>query len=361
MNSTLERLKKNCRIPEADILADTKFFKPKEPVPTSVPMINVALSGRVNGGITPGLLILAGDSKTFKSTQALLQASTYMKKYEDAVLLFYDSEFGSPQAYFNSFGIDLNRVLHVPVKNIEELKFDIVNQLESITSKERVFIILDSFGNIASKKEVDDAINENSAADMSRAKALKGLWRMVTPYLTLKNIPMIAIGHTYDEQKMYGKQILSGGKGAYYGANAIWFIGRSQEKDGSELVGYNFNIKIEKSRFVREGSKIPLQVLFKGGISKWSGLLDVALELGYVKKPKVGWYVAHDPKTGNDLTCNLRAAQTNTSDFWNKLFKETDFANTIAEKYTLAGGSLLPEDISDEEIIEEYTELDNEK
>lgn len=356
MSATLEKLKKNCRIAEADILADTKFFKPKDPVPTPVPMINVALSGSVDGGIVPGLLVLAGDSKTFKTTQALLQASTYMKKYPDAVLMFYDSEFGSPQAYFTSFGIDLNRVLHIPVKNIEELKFDIVHQLETIDKKDRVFIILDSFGNIASKKEVDDAINENSAADMSRAKALKGLWRMITPYLTLKNIPMIAIGHTYDEQKLYGKQILSGGKGAYYGANAIWFISRSQEKDGTELIGYNFNIKIEKSRFVREASKIPLNVRFEGGISKWSGLLDVAIELGYVLKPKVGWYMGYDPVNKKELTGNLRAAQTSNKEFWENIFTNSNFADAIKQRYTLGSGSLMPEDISDEEILDQYEE-----
>jgi hypothetical protein len=96
---------------------------------------------------------------------------------------------------------------------------------------------------------------------------------------------MIAIGHTYEEQKMYGKTILSGGKGAYYGANAIWFISRSQEKDGTDLIGFKFNIKIEKSRTVREGSKIPLLVTYEHGVSKWSGLLELALKLGFVQKP----------------------------------------------------------------------------
>lgn len=209
--SLLEKLKKNCRVKEAEVLAESTFFEAKDLVSVGVPMLNVGLSGRVDGGITNGLTIFAGDSKSFKSTLSLLMAAAWLKANEEGVLLFYDSEFGSPQSYFETFGIDTNRVLHVPVKNIEELKFDIVNQLEAIDKKEKVFIILDSFGNIASKKEIDDAINENSAADMSRAKALKGLFRMITPYLTLKDIPMIAIGHTYEEQKMYGKKILSGG------------------------------------------------------------------------------------------------------------------------------------------------------
>jgi len=341
--SLLDKLKKNCRVKEAEVLADSTFFEAKELVSVGVPMLNVGLSGKVNGGITNGLTIFAGDSKSFKSTLSLLMAAAWLKANEDGVLLFYDSEFGSPQSYFETFGIDTTRVLHVPVKNIEELKFDIVNQLETIDKKEKVFIILDSFGNIASKKEIDDAISENSAADMSRAKALKGLFRMITPYLTLKDIPMIAIGHTYEEQKMYGKTILSGGKGAYYGANAIWFISRSQEKDGTDLIGFKFNIKIEKSRAVREGSKIPLLVTYENGVSKWSGLLDLGVKLGYVRKPKNGWYHAYDPATETELSTNLRADQTNNADFWNSLFEKTDFAKKIEENYKLGGIPLIDE------------------
>jgi hypothetical protein len=154
---------------------------------------------------------LAGPSKHFKTSFALLMAAAYLKKYPEAVLLFYDSEFGSPQAYFESFDIDTSRVLHTPITDVEKLKFDVVNQLEAIERGERVIIVIDSVGNLASKKELEDAINEKSVADMSRAKALKGLFRMVTPYLAMKNIPMIAVNHTYQEIGLFPKAIVSGG------------------------------------------------------------------------------------------------------------------------------------------------------
>jgi hypothetical protein len=46
---------------------------------------------------------------------------------------------------------------------------------------------------------------------MSRAKALKGLFRMVTPYLAMKNISLLAVNHTYETQEMYSRQVVSGG------------------------------------------------------------------------------------------------------------------------------------------------------
>lgn len=209
--SLLEKLKKNSKIDSADILSDSKFFGEKDLTSTPVAMINVALSGRIDGGLSSGLTVLAGPSKHFKTSFALLMASSFLKKHKDAALLFYDSEFGSPQSYFQSFGIDTSRVFHTPIKNIEDLKFDLIGQLEGLTRGEKLIIVIDSVGNVASKKELEDAINEKSVADMSRAKALKGLFRMVTPYLSMKDIPLIAINHIYMEQGLYPKAIVSGG------------------------------------------------------------------------------------------------------------------------------------------------------
>ena len=78
---------------------------------------------------------------------------------------------------------------------------------------------------------------------------------------------------------------VGGGTGSYYSADNIYILGRQQEKEGTEVVGYNFIINVEKSRHVKEKSKIPVSVSFDGGISKWSGLLDLALESGHVIKP----------------------------------------------------------------------------
>jgi RecA/RadA recombinase len=352
MSSVLEKLKKNCRIKEAEVLANSAFYSDKDITSTSVPMINVALSGSIDGGLTSGLTVLAGPSKHFKTSFALLMASAYLKKHADACLMFYDSEFGSPQAYFESFGIDTNRVLHIPIKNIEELKFDMVNQLEELDRKDKVIIVIDSVGNLASKKELEDAMNEKSVADMTRAKSLKGLFRMVTPYLTLKNIPLLAVNHTYQTQEMFSKAVVSGGTGITYSADNIWIIGRQQDKEGTEIQGYHFIINVEKSRFVKEKSKIPISVSWEGGIQKWSGLLDVALEGGYAVKPKNGWYAAYDPKTKTELTGNLRAAQTLTKDFWETIFTKTDFATYIKGKYTIGLKDMI-DSSSDDVILEE--------
>ena len=338
--SLLEKLKKNSSIKDSSILSKSKFFNEKDMVPTAVPMINVALSGQLDGGLTPGLTMWAGPSKHFKTAFSLLMAKSYMDKYPDAVMLFYDSEFGTPIKYFETFEIDMDRVLHSPLTDIEQLKFDIMQQLQEVNRGDKLIIVLDSIGNLASKKEVEDALEGKSVADMSRAKQVKSLFRMVTPHLNLKDIPMVVVNHTYKEIGMFPKDIVGGGTGSYYSADNIFIIGRQQEKDGTEIVGYNFIINVEKSRYVKEKSKIPVSVSFDGGISKWSGLLDIALESGHVSKPSNGWYAKVDKETG-EIGDKHRLDATQTEEFWSDILEDESFQEYVRKKYEIAYGSIM--------------------
>jgi len=339
--NVMDKLKKNSKLDHTSILAESKFFNEKDFIPTEVPMINVALSGEVDGGLTPGLTVLAGPSKHFKTSFALIMASAYLKKYPEAVLLFYDSEFGSPQTYFETFGIDTSRVLHTPITNVEELKFDLIAQLDNLDRDDRVCVVIDSVGNLASKKELEDAINEKSVADMSRAKALKGLFRMCTPYLNMKNIPLIAVNHTYMEIGLFPKAIVSGGTGITYSADNIWILGRRQQKTGQEVTAYEFVINVEKSRYVKEKSKIPITVSWDGGVEQWSGLLDVALAGEYVAKPSNGWYCRVNRETGELVDPKVRIKDTLKSEFWEPILNDTDFKEYIKKGYQIGGGSII--------------------
>lgn len=339
----MDRLKKNSKLEFTSPLNESKFFGEKDMIQTSVPMINVALSGKLDGGLMPGLTVMAGPSKHFKTAFSLLMAKAYMDKYPDAVMLFYDSEFGTPKAYFDSFGIDTSRVLHTPIADIEQLKFDVVGQLNSITRGEKIIIVIDSVGNLASKKELDDALNEKAVADMTRAKALKGLFRMITPYLTLKDIPMVVVNHTYMEIGMFPKAVVSGGTGIYYSADTIWILGRQQDKDGTEIVGYHFIINVEKSRYVKEKSKIPVSVSFDGGIQRYSGLLSIAMDGGFVIKPTNGWYQKVDRTTGELLGGKVREKDTQNKEFWDEILNNELFKTYITNSFQIGHAAMMQE------------------
>ena len=166
---------------------------------------------------------------------------------------------------------------------------------------------------------------------------------MVTPHLSLKDIPMIVVNHTYMEIGMFPKAIVGGGTGSYYSADNIFIIGRQQEKEGTEVIGYNFIINVEKSRYVREKAKIPVTVRHDGGISKWSGLLDIALDSKHVVKPSNGWYSKVD-SDGVIEEKKYRIKDTDTSEFWLPILKQKSFQDYVQNTYQIASGSIMQDD-----------------
>lgn len=351
--SLLERLKKNTTIKEAALIKESKVYGHSDMTSTDIPMLNVALSGELDGGLTSGLTQLAAPSKHFKSAFTLAIASAYQKKYKDSMVLFYDSEFGTPESYFETLDVDTERVFHSPITDIQILNEDIMSQLDAVKRGDHLLTMVDSLGNLASRKELDDVRAQKDVQDMSRAKKIKGLFRMVTPHLILKDIPMIVINHTYKTQEMYSKDVVGGGTGSYYSSNTIWIIGRQQEKETSgdkALKGFTFIINIEKSRFVKEKMKIPITVTFDGGIYRWSGLMENALEGHFLVKTTDKTVQVCDPETGEVSGENLVIKSLEHDDaFWEKLIKDEKFKTFIRNKYMIGHANLLVMDEDEEE------------
>lgn len=356
MSDLRDRLIKASTNKMTTTLNNSILFNDKDQVKTRIPILNLALSGKFDGGLTSGLTVIAGPSKHFKSNISLVLVSAYMKKYPESMCLFYDSEFGITPAYLKSMGVDPDRVIHTPIQNVEQMKFDIVNQLEQVTRKDKVIIFVDSIGNMASKKETEDALNEKSVADMTRAKQLKSLFRIITPYFTTRDIPCVAVNHTIETIEMFSKTVMTGGTGVMYSADTVIFVGRRQVKDGTEVVGYEFILNAEKSRYVKEKSKFPLTVTFDGGIGMYSGLLELAQDVGFAIKPKNGWYQPCflDEETGElvpDESKSWRAKESECLAFWKPLFAHQPFRDAVTNRYTL-GAVKVDDDAMEEQLAQ---------
>ncbi|NBP03444.1 MAG: recombinase RecA [Proteobacteria bacterium] len=354
--SLLARLKSAGSIKSAEILSESSFFNKKDIIPTQLPILNVAFSGALDGGLVPGLSIFAGASKSFKTLLGLYCMKAYLDKYPEGIALLYDSEFGITPDYLKANGIDSTRVLHIPIEHIEQLKFDVVKRLEEIKRNDKVFILVDSLGNLASKKETEDALDEKSVADMSRAKAIRSLLRIITPHLTMKDLPCVIINHIYQTMELYSQVVIPGGTAVTYAANQIFVISKSQEKDGTDIVGWNFTINIHKSRFVKEKSKLPFLVTYEGGINKWSGLLDIAMNNNVVVKPSNGWYSRVDLETGEVEAKKWRLAETNNKEFWQPILTNKKFHEMVKNTFQVSTASLITDEELDSEILTQETE-----
>ena len=258
----------------------------------------------------------------------------WWKKHKDKenVIIFYDSEFGTPDEYYSNAGIDISegRFDRRPVTTVETFRSDIANLLNDISVGDNVLICLDSLGMLASNKEVNDAIEGHDKADMTRAKQIKSTFRIITPQLTLKGIPMIVINHTYQTMDMYPEEVAAGGRGAQYAGHTLWNIGKRQTKEGTELSGFDFVIRIKFSRYIKEKSEFNLTVTYDNGIERYSGIFDLALEHGSIVSEKQGWYLF----MGGDKPLR-RSAIENDKDMMEKLLHDPTFRAKVEDSIRL--------------------------
>lgn len=141
---------------------------------------------------------------------------------------------------------------------------------------------------------------------------------------------------------MYPSDVIAGGTGGIYSSNLILKITKQQVKEGSELAGWQFTIHTEKSRYVKEKSKFPFTVLYEGGIGKYSGLMEIAVDAGFVDNSSKGWYSKIDTETG-EVSGKYRLKDTNNKDFWDDILENEKFRQYVRDTYQL--GSLEVEDI----------------
>jgi len=206
-------LKKLLKGKGSSLVSKSEFFNLTDDsfVKTAYPAMNIILSGSPNRGLSPGFTVIAGPSRHFKSLLGLAVVSAYLNKHKDGVCLFYDTEFGITEEYMKAQGVDVSRVVHIPVESVEKMKIDIAQKLEELVKGDKVIIFVDSFGNMGSDKEAQDALDGKTVGDMTRAKALKSLFRIITAKLTIKDIPCVGIAHTYQEIGLFPKTIIGGG------------------------------------------------------------------------------------------------------------------------------------------------------
>lgn len=142
--------------------------------------------------------------------------------------------------------------------------------------------------------------------------------------------------------------VITHNTGGVYSSDTIWIVGRQQDKDTKtkEIDGYDFIINIEKSRFVKEKSKIPISVSYEGGINIWSGLLENAIEAGIINKPAPGKYEVIN-ENGEVVSDVMKEDEIIANDeLWKKLLKTSKLKQFLRDKYAVGGsGALIHEEV----------------
>jgi len=334
----------------AMVLSESNLLDSAPLFHSSVPMINLFMSGSFDGGMGRGITQFVGESKTFKTGFLFVMANDFLRQNPNGIVLFFDSEMGAA-TLVKSSGIDKDRVVHIPILNIEDLKQKVSAYLDEVEYEDDVLVIVDSIGTLPSIKEINDALTKNTAADMTRAKELNSFFRIIDPPLNIKNIPCIILNTMYLTMEKYAKTIVKGGGGSVLASENIFLIGKRQVKDNKELLGFDFVLKAFKSRYCKENSVLPVTITFDGGIDLNSGILDVAIFLGFVISPKVGFFalagteaVLNKSKSTKNKECweiPCKRKKMLKQPFFDALLADEEFRKAAENMYSLSSNKLL--------------------
>jgi len=246
-------------------------------IPTGNFHLNACLTGSLFGGYPNNRAVaLAGPSGTGK-TYLILNAIKQAQKLGYSII-FYDSENAVDKHLVEKFGIDPKTFRYEPCNTVQEFRSSVtaitdvlIEQKKKGIKLPKIMVVLDSAGNLATQKEIDDAKTGSSKADMTRAKLLKSTFRIIMTQFGICKIPFLFTNHTYQTQDLFSRQVGGGGTGPEYAASIILFLGKAKLKEGIEQTGIIVTAKPNKNRFAKP-TPIKFHISFNKGMNPYVGL-----------------------------------------------------------------------------------------
>ena len=327
----------------ATTLGDNTLSNVTEWIDTGCLVLNSIVSGSIYGGVPKGrITIFAGDSgcgKTFILNKILANAQR-----KGMIPVIFDTEIAVENEGAENVGLDTSNVKYVPVDTVENCRNQIMTFLDEVEKEPELhgkFIIsIDSLGNLASEKEINDAGANKGAMDMGlRAKQLKSMMRMVTFKAAVTGTTVICSNHTYANPAALHPTLVksqAGGSGPIYMASILVQMAAKKEKtdtsnDGDEALtesrnysGVTLRMLTVKNRFIPAFLQGEAYLNFKTGLDKYSGLKDIAVAHGIIQQ-NGSTYSMGDKKLG--YYKNWR----NDEDTWNNILPKLE--SSISEKY----------------------------
>ena len=254
-------------------------------VSTGVYALNAAISTDIYGGIPDNrITVLAGASGVGKS---FLCYNICREAQKDGYSIIYiDTEFAIELDQLPGYGIDTSEDKFMLIRNniIEDLKIFLTQLLDNLQEQkaagndfDKFLIVLDSVGQLGSRKEVEDALSGKEKADFTKAKALASLFRIINSDLGDLSIPLVTTNHTYKTMDLYPQDKMKGGEGLFYSASSIAFLSKAKLKDGDlddldlGQSGIVVTAKMAKNRLAKP-KKVKFEISFVSGCNPYVGL-----------------------------------------------------------------------------------------
>ena len=288
--------------PEAKFLSESALSTVNEWVDTGCMVLNAIISGSLYGGVPVGRITgFSGPSAAGKTYIINKILANGQKK--GMVPVIFDTEAAIDASSTTGVGLDPDQVKYVPVQTVEDCRNQISTFLDSVIEAKmrgKFILSIDSLGNLASQKELDDTEKGKTAMDMgTRAKGLKSMMRLLTFKAAQAGVTILFSNHTYDDPSAMFPTLVkaqSGGKGPVYLASVLVQLAKRDEKhdktndddeilpEANKVSGTTLRALTVKNRFVPPFLECEAYLNFKKGLDKYSGLKEMAVNHGVVEQ-----------------------------------------------------------------------------
>jgi RecA/RadA recombinase len=294
-SSFLQSLIKESGNELASLMSEETLSNTTDWLDTGSMALNGLLSADIFKGVANNKIIgFAGPESTGKTFLVLSIARLAVQR--GYVVAFFDSENSTEKEMLVKRDMDPSKFMYFPVDTVENFRnqtIKIINKYNEADKdkKPKLLLILDSLGNLSTRKEIGDSESDSEKKDMTRPGLIKSVFRVLSLKLAQAKVPMLVTNHVYDIIGAYvPTKEMAGGSGLKYAASNIILLTAKKAKDkDNNVTGKYLTAKSVKNRFCKEQSKITAYLDFKRGLHPFYGLQEFGEPM--LKKEAKGWSI----------------------------------------------------------------------
>ena len=268
--------------------------------------LDLAISNRPNGGFPVGRITeitgLEASGKSLLATHAL--AETQKK---GGLAVYIDTESATSTEFLSAIGVDLKKMLYIPLETVEEIFETIETIVENVRKSDKdrlVTIVVDSIMGASTKIEMSMEYDKDGYAT-SKSIILSKAMRKVTNWIAREKICLIFTNQLRTKLGVsFGDPwTTAGGKALPFHASVrLRLKNTGQIKAGDQIVGSKTTAVVVKNRMGPPHRKAEYEIYYDSGIDNYGGWLSLMKSYKIVTQAGAWYtYTDVDAETGEVL------------------------------------------------------------
>ena len=262
-----------------------------EAIPTGALALDMALG---IGGLPKGRIVeLYGPESSGKSTLAMHVVAEAQRN--GGVCAYIDAEHAMDPVYARAIGVNVDDLL-ISQPDTGEQAVEIADML--IRSGALDVLVIDSVAALTPRAEIEGDMGDSHVG--LQARLMSQALRKLTGGLSRSNTVALFINQLREKiGVMYGSpEVTPGGRALKFYSSVRLDIRRIESiKDGTDVVGNRTRVKVVKNKVAAPFKQAEFDIMYGEGISREGSVLDVAVEMGFVKKAGA-WFTYEGEQMG---------------------------------------------------------------